>query len=44
MICFGELLRKRDVLEENRKDIPSGKDFFDIQILAVDLRISRIQI
>jgi hypothetical protein len=45
MLCFGELLIKRDSLEWHRSIMqPKHKIYFDNHILAVDLRISRISI
>jgi len=51
MLCFGELLRKRDVLESIRGNYeqshPINMNWINkttIEILAIDLRITRIQI
>ena len=44
MICYGELLRKRDVLERLRYGSSDMKIYYDNHILAIDLRISRVRI
>jgi hypothetical protein len=44
MICFGELLIKRDVLEKTRIIVPAYQNKITLEILAVDLRISRVRI
>jgi hypothetical protein len=44
MICFGALLIKRDILEKTRNRVPEYTNKITLEILAVDRRISRIQI
>jgi hypothetical protein len=44
MLCFGELLLKRDVLEKTRSIVPGYSNKITLEILAVDLEISRIAI
>jgi hypothetical protein len=43
-ICFGELLTKRDLLEMHRDMFRGNKIRRTNEILAIDLRISRIRI
>ena len=43
-ICFGELLIKRDLLEMHRDIFLENKTRRTNEILAIDLRISRMRI
>jgi hypothetical protein len=43
-LCFGELLIKRDGLELQRSIFISNTNHLSNQVLAVDLRISRMRI
>jgi hypothetical protein len=43
-ICFGELLIKRDLFELHRQIFLTNTNRRTLEILAIDLRISRIRI